>query len=50
MRTAILLGAVLISESINQDCVNANVDILSIAMTIFIGIDVVEFCVKKKGD
>lgn len=48
MRTAILLGAVVIAESINHDRVNANIDILSMILAIFIGIDVVEFILKCK--
>ena len=43
MRTVILLSAILIAESINHQCVNENVDLLSICMLIFICIDVIEF-------
>jgi hypothetical protein len=46
MRTVILLSAMLIAESINQQCVKENVDLLSICMLIFIGIDVIEFVFK----
>lgn len=46
MRTVILLSAILIAESINHQCVNENVDLLSICMFIFIVIDVVEFILK----
>lgn len=43
MRTAILLGAVLIAECINKDCASENMDILSLCMLIFITADVIEF-------
>lgn len=48
MRTAILLGATLIAECINKDCVSENIDILSICMWVFIVIDVIEFILKCK--
>ena len=43
MRTAILLGAVLIAECINKNCVSENIDILSLCMLIFIIADVIDF-------
>lgn len=46
MRTVILLSAMLIAESINQQCVKENVDLLSICMLIFIGFDVIDFVIK----
>lgn len=51
MRTVILLSAILIAESINRQCVNENVNLLSICMFIFIVIDVIEFVFKHfKGN
>jgi hypothetical protein len=46
MRTVILLSAILIAESINHQCVNENVDLLSICMPFFIGFDVIDFVIK----
>ena len=46
MRTVILLSAILIAESINHQCVNENVDLLSICMPFFIGFDVIDFISK----
>lgn len=46
MRTAILLGATLIAECINKDCVSENIDILSLCMFIFIIADVIDFVIK----
>lgn len=43
MRTAILLGATLIAECINKDCVSESIYILSLCMFIFIIADVVDF-------
>lgn len=43
MRTAILLGAILIAECINKDCVSESIYILSLCMFIFIIADVVDF-------
>lgn len=50
MRTAILLSAILIAASINSDYVDANTNILSIGIAIFIGIDVFDFILKHKID
>lgn len=50
MRTAIFLGAILIAESINNDCIHENTDLLSVVMAIFIGVDIIDLCIKiKKG-
>lgn len=46
MRTVILLSAILIAENINHQCVNENVDLLSICMPFFIGFDVIDFVIK----
>lgn len=50
MRTAIFLGAILIAASINNDCIHENTYLLSVFLAIFIGVDVVDLCIKiKKG-
>jgi hypothetical protein len=46
MRTVILLSATLITESINHQCVNENVDLLYICMPFCIGFDVIDFISK----
>lgn len=50
MRTAIFLGAILIAASINNDYIHENTDLLSVVMAIFIGVDIIDLCIKiKKG-
>lgn len=50
MRTAIFLGSIVIAASINSDFIHGGTDVLSVVMAIFIGVDIVDLCIKiKKG-
>jgi len=50
MRTAIILGAIVIAASINSDFIHESTDLLSVVMAIFIVVDIIDLCIKiKKG-
>ena len=50
MRTAIFLGALVIAASINSNFIHGGTDLLSVVLFIFIGVDIIDLCIKiKKG-
>ena len=50
MRTAIFLGAIVIAASIISSFIHGGTDLLSVVLFIFIGVDIIDLCIKiKKG-